>query len=77
MSNCRHGAPLNGVCTACKVFGTDIDPTSVLSLMTNKYNELISAVETKHPGESRHQTALRYIKQAEAPSVNAAAGDHE
>ena len=30
-----------------------------------QYMELIHAVETKHGGESRHQTALRYIKQAE------------
>jgi len=30
-----------------------------------KYNELILAVGNKHEGETRHQTALRYIKQAE------------
>jgi len=30
-----------------------------------KYHELLFAVETKHPEESRHQTALRYIKNAE------------
>ncbi len=29
------------------------------------YNELIMAVETKHEGETRHQTALRYIKACE------------
>ncbi len=29
-----------------------------------KYEELIAAVENKYPGESRHQTALRYIRQA-------------
>lgn len=29
------------------------------------YLELIYAVETKHPDETRHQTALRYIQQAE------------
>ena len=33
-----------------------------------KYNELIMTVATKHPGESRHQTALRYIKNAEIGS---------
>lgn len=33
-----------------------------------KYNELIHAVETKHPDETRHETALRYITQAESPS---------
>ena len=31
----------------------------------DKYNELIMAVGNKYPGESRHETALRYIKRAE------------
>jgi predicted nucleic acid-binding Zn-ribbon protein len=31
----------------------------------NKYQELIMAVGNKYPGETRHQTALRYIKNAE------------
>ena len=30
------------------------------------YHELVYAVERKHVGESRHQTALRYIQEAEA-----------
>jgi hypothetical protein len=30
-----------------------------------RYQELIMAVASKYPGESRHQTALRYILQAE------------
>ena len=29
------------------------------------YSELVMAVETKHEGETRHQTALRYIREAE------------
>ena len=33
--------------------------------MANSYNELMAAVETKHEGETRHQTALRYIKACE------------
>ena len=34
--------------------------------MTDKlYNELLFAVGNKYPQESRHQTALRYIRQAE------------
>lgn len=32
------------------------------------YNELIMAVAKKYPGESRHQTALRYIQNAERSS---------
>jgi hypothetical protein len=30
-----------------------------------KYHELLYAVGTKYSGESRHETALRYIRQAE------------
>jgi hypothetical protein len=30
-----------------------------------KYNELLYAVATKHPGETRHETALRYIRERE------------
>lgn len=33
-----------------------------------RYEELIMAVETKHEGETRHQTALRYIQTMEAPT---------
>jgi hypothetical protein len=36
--------------------------------LQRKYNELIFAVGNKHPGETRHETALRYIQQAEEPS---------
>ncbi|MBU1076217.1 MAG: hypothetical protein KKH98_02920 [Spirochaetes bacterium] len=30
-----------------------------------QYNELLMAVERKFPNESRHETALRYIREAE------------
>jgi len=33
--------------------------------ITEKYNELIMAVGRKYEGETRHETALKYIKQAE------------
>ena len=36
------------------------------------YEELLLAVGNKHPGETRHQTALRYIRQAEATRISAA-----
>jgi hypothetical protein len=36
-----------------------------------KYHELIMAVSMVHPGETRHQTALRYIVKAEQPGDNA------
>ena len=35
-------------------------------LLADKYDELLLAVEHKFEGESRHATALRYIKDAEA-----------
>lgn len=37
--------------------------------LESKYNELIMAVACKFPDETRHETALRYIKNAEAPAV--------
>ena len=33
--------------------------------LLDDFNTLIFAVESKFPGESRHETALRYIRQAE------------
>ena len=38
-----------------------------------EYNELIYAVQTKNPDETRHQTALRYIRNAENRPSNAVA----
>lgn len=38
------------------------------------YWELLYAVAKKHPGETRHDTALRYIRQAEASSHGEVAG---
>ena len=35
-----------------------------------KYAELLYAVESKWPGESRHETALRYIREREAGTVS-------
>ena len=40
-----------------------------LAELREKYNELLYAVGNKHPDETRHQTALRYIQQAEVPRV--------
>ncbi|TSA51862.1 MAG: hypothetical protein D4R44_06885 [Actinobacteria bacterium] len=34
-----------------------------------KYDELILAVGKKYPNESRHETALRYIRQAETEHI--------
>lgn len=35
------------------------------------YMDLIMAVEKKQPNETRHQTALRYIRERETPSTDA------
>lgn len=47
---------------------------AVVSGETEKYRELLYAVASKFPDETRHQTALRYIQQAESacngPSIN-------
>lgn len=40
-----------------------------LKLIKQKYYELIYAVGNKYPNETRHETALRYIKQAETVLV--------
>ena len=41
--------------------------------VVQKYEELLYAVHRKFPDETRHQTALRYIKTAESPSYTNAA----
>ena len=40
--------------------------------LAKPYSELINAVESKHPNETRHQTALRYIKERESVVKSAA-----
>lgn len=40
-------------------------PPKKASGIRAKYNELIMSVGNKYPNETRHQTALRYILQAE------------
>jgi hypothetical protein len=37
-----------------------------------QYNELIMAVGNKYPGETRHETALRYIREAETNNAGPA-----
>lgn len=40
-------------------------PYRELDRLRSLYNELLYAVERKHDGETRHETALRYIQEAE------------
>ena len=48
-------------------FAIDIE-NGKLWLSTEKYYELLNWVESKHDGETRHETALRYIKEREYSS---------
>ena len=43
-----------------------------LEELQKQYEELIMAVEEKYPNETRHETALRYIKSAEIGSLETA-----
>lgn len=49
-----------------------IEWVAKLYLTTERYQELIMAVGNKHEGETRHETALRYILEAERGSDIAA-----
>ena len=55
--------------TAHALYEHPLPPDDVVQ----KYEELLYAVQRKFPDETRHQTALRYIKTAEAPSYTNAA----
>ena len=46
---------------------------AALVRLRGQYSELILAVESKHDGETRHQTALRYIRERETRTTSAAA----
>ena len=63
----------NAVYALCGPYGKAAPtPTSVYRKELELYGELLYAVANKFPGESRHQTALRYIRNAEKRSGNAA-----
>lgn len=38
-----------------------------LEQVVDRYRQMIGAVQSKHDGEKRHETALRYIREREAP----------
>lgn len=72
---CHNGDTVRGNLQAVKVDARSLPPTDAPSVreLQAKYNELLFAVARKHPGESRHETALRYIRNAEAPNTEVAA----
>jgi hypothetical protein len=45
-----------------------------LEAVAEKYQELLYQVACKFPNETRHETALRYLRQAETPNVSATSG---
>ena len=55
----------------------DTTPPLRKPLTDDLYNELLFAVGNKYPNETRHQTALRYILQAEKGDEKAAHGIKE
>jgi len=49
------------------VNGSKVTYKLVESEILDDYNELMMAVDCKYEGETRHQTALRLIKEAQMP----------
>ena len=56
---------LNEIAALCEQGKTE---ATMRKELAKKYNELIYMVGNKYPTESRHETALRYIKEAEQHS---------
>lgn len=54
---------INSSCPDCGLVEAGV--MQKITDLEEKYNELIYAVATKYPNETRHQTALKYIKNAE------------
>ena len=53
--------------------GDDVLCDPCWNSLERKYDELMHAVQRKFEGESRHETALRYIREAEQPTGEASA----
>ncbi|MCL4837867.1 MAG: hypothetical protein KJ058_07875 [Thermoanaerobaculia bacterium] len=49
-----------------------LEQAAEIAALWEKYHELLFAVERKIPGESRHETALRYIAEAESAEARGA-----
>ena len=58
--------------TTASEFGVEPLVRQKIADIEEKYNELIMAVERKFMDETRHQTALRYIKESEQFENNVA-----
>jgi hypothetical protein len=69
---CQTTGGCVGTCTR----STQPTPPQRKPLTDELYNELLFAVGSKYPDETRHQTALRYIKRAEMRSASPAKAAH-
>ena len=80
---CRHGTmpfcfckEVVGLSVNQQVLDKAIHPTCPLDDYVEdtkgKYYELLYCVENKYPDESRHDTAMRYIKEREASGTSIA-----
>lgn len=48
-----------------------LNQIDVLVAVVDKYHELLYQVSCKFPNETRHETALRYLKERESPAITA------
>ena len=78
MSGCysRTSTPKTVTCPKCdgkkniikEILYTESELQEIIQQEREEYNELIMAVYSKYYGETRHQTALRYINNGEIRS---------
>jgi len=61
----RETACADGMCPICL--------STKLTAANAKYHDLIFEVGKKHPNETRHETAKRYLREAEASNAGPAA----
>jgi hypothetical protein len=69
----KHSWPAQTVAWSIPLY---LAPPQRKPLTDELYNELLFAVGSKYPDETRHQTALRYIKRAEMRSASPAKAAH-
>ena len=72
---CKHGVPIVSHINCPQCDGNGVEGLAAeIHILKSDYFELIYAVASKYPGETRHQTALRYIMEAGRGSNQAGKG---
>ena len=69
-----------GITATAELAAKDAELTTLraqVAGLEERYNELLFAVGNKYKGETRHQTALRYIRERESASSDAASAVKE